>query len=431
MHTKNANSYLEARRLSSDSLCDSFISRKIMLFDLSVYGHHPAYLRHLISYWCEQALPGHLDIVVSPQFLKYHSDVVELAQEYGDQTVKFVAISTQEEVVLKPRKSGVFRTLRAFQEWYLACRYAQLLKASHCLMMYFDTCQLPLLLGAPFPCGFSGIYFKPTFHYTDFGDDVPSWQERVQHWREKLLLSRVLRRPELKTLFCLDPFVGKYIEKFYQSKKAIPLPDPVQIPNCFDDQGWLLRQQLDITPGRQTFLLFGALDKRKGIQQLLEAVLMLPASLCQKLCLLIVGRVKLTEKALMESQLEAVRRARPVQVVTRDQFIPESEVHAYFQLADVVLAPYQRHIGMSGILQLAAAAQKPVLSSNYGLMGEIVQRHGLGLTVDSTVPDHIAKGLTRFLLEPVSSLCDRNKMQSFSEQNTAEEFAKIIFQYLA
>jgi glycosyltransferase involved in cell wall biosynthesis len=99
-------------------------------------------------------------------------------------------------------------------------------------------------------------------------------------------------------------------------------------------------------------------------------------------------------------------------------------------MADVILAPYQRHVGMSGILLLAAAAQKPVLSSNYGLMGEIVRRYELGLTVDSTEPKEIAKGLTRFLVEDSDKLCDRAKMKSFAEQNSAEEFARVIFEHL-
>ncbi|HCF26063.1 MAG TPA: hypothetical protein DEV81_02300, partial [Cyanobacteria bacterium UBA11049] len=55
---------------------DRFSSeRKLMLFDLSIYGHHPSYIQHFINYWSKQESSGSLDIVVSPKFIQEHSDV--------------------------------------------------------------------------------------------------------------------------------------------------------------------------------------------------------------------------------------------------------------------------------------------------------------------------------------------------------------------
>ena len=54
-------------------------NRRILLFDLSVGGHHPAYIMHLIRYWGEREISGYLDIVVLPKFIHLHSDVVEMA----------------------------------------------------------------------------------------------------------------------------------------------------------------------------------------------------------------------------------------------------------------------------------------------------------------------------------------------------------------
>lgn len=62
-------------------------------------------------------------------------------------------------------------------------------------------------------------------------------------------------------------------------------------------------------------------------------------------------------------------------------------------------------------------------------MGEMVKRYQLGLGVDSTIPSEIAQGLTRFLTD-ATSLGDRTSMKQFAEQNTAEEYAKVIFQHV-
>ena len=418
--SKNLGLYTNRLKVKSE--------HKIMFFDLSIRGHHPNYIQHLIKYWNEHKLSSYLDIVVSPRFIQEHSDVVELASNCDRENISFVAITPAEESTLNSRNSYFNRALRTFQEWQLFCKYAGSLKATQCLIMYFDTCQLPLALGAKSPSPFSGIYFRPTFHYNEFTGYTPSWKDRIQQWREKAFLYRILRHPQLQTLFCLDPFAVKHLARLHSHVSAVHLPDPVQIPKDLVPQSRSIREVLGVAPGRQVFLLFGALTERKGIYQLLEAILTLSPDLCQKLCLLVVGESKI--KAPLENQIATVCQARPVQIIRRYEFIPQQDVQTYFQLADVVLAPYQHHVGMSGILLLAAAAQKPVLSSNYGLMGEMVRRFGLGLTVDSSRPSEIIKGLTQFLLKSPAELCDRTKMSAFAVQNSAEQFARIIFEHM-
>ena len=397
---------------------------KLMLFDLSVKGHHPGYIQHLIKYWQKRNFNGHLDIVVSPAFFKEHSDVVNL--QSGN--VSFTAITSEEEAMLSSRKSKIKRNLRNFNEWKIFCNYAQLLNTNHALLMYFDTCSLPLALGAKSPCPFSGIYFRPTFHYNQFPGYQPSWKDQLQELREKIILSRIMKNPQLQTLFSLDPFAVGHLNKFNSQAQAVHLADPVEITSTNQNPSSSIKQDLGIEAGRYVFFLFGAITSRKGIYQLLEALKLLPNELCQKLCLLIVGESGITSK--LEEIIGDISQTKPVQIIRRYEFIPDEDMQAYFQTVDVILAPYQRHVGMSGILLLAAAAGKPVLSSNYGLMGEMVRRYELGIVVDSTLPEEIASGLSRMLVTPKQELCDRIKQQSFAEQNSAEKFAQTIFEYL-
>lgn len=406
---------------------------KLIVFELGYTGHYPAYIRHLAKYWCEQELPGRLDIVVSPKFVQHHADVVDIASIFNQRSLNFVTITPAEEASLIPRKSSVHRVFRSFQEWNLLRKYATSLGATQCLLLYFDSFQAAVASGAKLPCSFSGIYFRPTFHYSDFTNYVPSLKDRVQHWREKfIILPRILRHPQLQNLFCLDPFVIKHMDQFLSKAKAIHLPDPVQIYNAPTHLTLeKFKQSLGIEPGRKVFLLFGALyDERKGIHQLLEAISTLSPTLCQRLCLLLVGKMGGGNESPIQKRIAEISQFLPVQIIIRDQFVPEREVQLYFQSADVILAPYQRHVGMSGILVQAAAAQKPILSSDYGLMGGITHHWELGLTVDSTVPSEIAKGLTRFLLESKEKLSDRSKMKAFAEQNSADRFANLIFQHM-
>lgn len=408
-------------------------SHHVMLFDLSIYGHHPSYIQYLIEYWEHHAVGSRLSIVVSQRFLVEHNDVVQFANRDPSHHIQFIAIAPQEEDALVSRANGIGRNWRNIQEWRLFCRYAKALQVDHALVMYLDTYQLAMALGFSPPCPTSGIYFRPTFHYPDLSGDRSSFKEKLQHLWERLLLHQVLHSPNFQNLFSLDPFVVKYINNIPAGTSIIHLPDPVRLTSPdknLENQLTQLRQQLGINPDRTIFLMFGALTARKGIYRVLEAIPHIPKDLCQKICLLLVGEADKDNKERINSQLNQLRESYPVQIVCRHEFVPESDVQTYFSLSDIVLATYQRHVGMSGILIWAAATQKPVISSDYGLMGEIVRRYQLGLTLDSTQPKAIAAGLNSCLEISSDMLGNRQQMQQFAEQNIDEHFAETIFRYI-
>lgn len=404
--------------------------RSLMLFDLALGGHHGSYIQYLLEYWYEHNLSGKLNIVVLPEFLDVHHDTVEFIAQHKHPNIQLLPIKPEEKAALASRSSGMSRALCNFQEWRLFCNYAAELRAEQCLMMYLDTYELPLALGLKAPCPFSGIYFRPTFHYKEFFNYTPSSKVKLQQAREKFALSRILRHPQLATLFCLDPFAVKQLEKLHNQANIVHLPDPIKLDGNSGVSPDVLKKRLCIQPDRQVLLLFGALEGRKGIYQLIEAIALLSPALCEKLCLLLVGGTNPTERALIASKVQALRQDYPIQIIEQYEFVPEQEVAAYFQLADVVLAPYQHHAGMSGILLHAAAAGKPVLSSDYGLMGELVQRHKLGLAIDSAKPQEIAIALTRLAQEPLQSLYDREQIWAFAEQHSVDYFTKTIFHCL-
>ncbi len=428
MLTKQSSSFKSLHHFTTQPAVN-VSQKRLMLFDLLVGGHHGSYIQHLVEYWLKQNRPAKLYIVVSPQFFTRHADVVELINQNESNNIDIIAIAPEEEAALNSPQSKLKRVFRAFREWNLLCRYAKLLKATHCSIMYFDTLWLPLVLGKKSPCPFSGIYFRPTLHYRNFANYSANRQEKMLQWREKVTLTRLLRHSQLHTLFCIDPFAPKYIEEVFSSHvQLLSIADPVKIPDHSKLPQGSLKEKLGIETDRKVFLLFGALTGRKGVAQLLEAISLLSSDLCQKICLVMIGE---GDKQSIETQVETFCRTKPVQIIGHYQFVPEQDVSQYFQLADFVLAPYQKHIGMSGILLLAAAAQKPILSSNYGLMGELVRQYQLGLTVDSTLPQEIADGITECLHKSPEQLGDRQQMKTFAEQNSAERFAQVIVEHLA
>ncbi|MGB0383284.1 MAG: glycosyltransferase [Ardenticatenaceae bacterium] len=430
----------------------------LMLFDLAVGGHHAGYIRHLLHYHRSNdfsrsgpeettevvttspagttslSSPGHLremmtmvekiSVVVSPEFLRKHLDVVNDTTSAAN--IEWVAISETELTAYRADFSSLAR--RAWAEWRLFCRYAKNLSVNHGLVMYIDRFQLPLALQLPAPCDLSGIYFRPTFHYNHFPSYQPSRGDRVRAWRQSLLWRLACRHPRLKVLFSLDPLAVEPLQRLGRVK-VVHLPDPVE---CYEQETGSstsnkLRDELEIEEGRRVFLLFGALDERKGIYKLLDAIRDLPVSELRRLCVLLVGQVKVANKAQLPSQIASISNSLPIQLILRNQFVAEEEVPLYFDIADVVLAPYQRHVGMSGILLWAAALRKPVLTSDYGLMGELVRQRSLGISVDSTQASEITKGISAFLAGEAREMFDSESAAQFARENSAEAFAGVVW----
>jgi glycosyltransferase involved in cell wall biosynthesis len=402
-------------------------NQKVMLFDLDSFGHHAGYLNNLVEHWGQNNYSGSLVFITSPFFVKEHPDVYDACLKYERKNVIIQSISSNNNAEIIATKNAFLRYRKA---WNLFIDYAKKLSVDHASLLYLDFFQLASILGSRPPCSFSAIYFRPTFHYRYFFHYKPSFMEIIRDWRKKLLLSAVLQNPFLTHLFCLDPFAVEYIKKAFQTKtKIIYLPDPVKIYSNNDSQVKHLRQELGIQTGRMVFLLFGAISKRKGIYELFNGVALLAAEMCRKIAIVIAGPIKPTEEPVIRKQASSLCQSLPVEIIFVNKFIVDRDIQTYFHLSDAIIALYQSHMGMSAILVRAAAAQKPVIASDYGVMGEIAKRNRLGLTLNSKDPKQIARGIVALIESPmVPEYFHPDKAKAFAESNSADRFAKVFFE---
>lgn len=66
-------------------------------------------------------------------------------------------------------------------------------------------------------------------------------------------------------------------------------------------------------------------------------------------------------------QLNSSGTSAQIKVV--DRFLSDDEIPPLVSGADVILAPYLRHVGSSGLLYWPAAAGKSVITQDFGLIG--------------------------------------------------------------
>lgn len=396
----------------------------ILLFDLYRGGHHGQYVGQLVRYWQRQGGPGRLSVAVQRSFLEAHPDVAALLAEAAPAVATVVLEAGVE--LQEPAPLQLLRNDRAHGR--LLRSVVERLRPDHAVLLYADHAQLSLAanLRLKAPTRLSGLYFRPSLHYATL---VPGYhrslRERLQHLRKRLVLRAALRNPHLHAWYSLDPYAVPAIERLAPpSVRVVALPDGIEAPPA--PEGLAAPTWLPPSP-RTTALLFGALDHRKGIFHVLQAAAGLPPALQARLRVVFAGRLHPPEATRFHAALDDLRRETAVEVLLVDRFLDEAEIQPALHHADLVLLPYQQHVGSSGVLVRAAAAGRPVLGDAFGLVGEHLRRHRLGLPVDATDPAALRQGLHAFLAHPDAFPFDAEAARCFAEAHTADRFGAAFF----
>lgn len=401
----------------------------LMLFDLYGGGHHLQYIEQLATYWVENRLQGRLSIVIPVQCAERWDSLSALIRENPGNGVEVVCITEQVDIT----RAGYFRLLRNdLTHGRILKRYIYNIRPDRCLLMYFDHVQLSLALGLrfPFPLTISGIYFRPTFHYGSFLDTQPTWKERLQGIRKRLVLKAALANRSLGVLYCLDPYVVPMVNSLRKKAQAVFLPDGAEAARSGKTKSEV-RSEWRVGAGRKVLLLFGALDGRKGVIETLDCLWLLSEEAQHEICLAMVGPIAEGIRSAAYQRVEYLRKRTTVQFIVDDRFIPPVEVQSIVEAADLILITYQRHVGSSNVLVRAAAALIPVLASDYGMVGEQVRRIGLGVTTDTRLPKNIAGGIEAFVKTPEKFEINATLARCFAQENTAQAYARTILSPLA
>lgn len=387
--------------------------KNILIFEPDASGHHPGYLYHLIINFLQNDYSYKLNVLVSPDFFEKHPQILQNTISPRVHWIKFSDV----EFLAWQKPKSVFK--RSVFEWQLLCQYAEQYNSVLAFFMYIDYLQLAILTQSSPPCPISGILFRPTV----VNYESTSWKEKLNYLRKNTILKLFVKNKNLDSLFNLDPYATQFMEKNWHTNHVKFLPDPVQVypSNRTPSE---VKKTLGIEANRKVFLIFGYLDSRKGITDVMEAISTISREKSQKGCLLIVGPWEENERRLFEIQLPKIQKNTNFQIVIKDTFIKDEEIQQYFKVADFALALYYKHFGMSAIMVRAAAAQKPLIAHNFGLMGKIISENELGIIVNNDLKEKV-----EMLLENETFIGNKDKMKAFADLNQAENYAKVILEH--
>jgi glycosyltransferase involved in cell wall biosynthesis len=173
--------------------------------------------------------------------------------------------------------------------------------------------------------------------------------------------------------------------------------------------------------------MFGALREAKGVRNVINAFGQLDAETAARARLCLLGEVQPDLKGVFPELISSLRHVQSrLDLQVEDRFLPDEELEAALQAADVVLAPYLRTEGSSGVVGLSARYRSPVIGPDSGLVGSLIEQYDLGLTVNASDPTAIATAIRRYIRQRPDGKATEG-MQSYVHERTPERFAETIF----
>jgi glycosyltransferase involved in cell wall biosynthesis len=389
--------------------------RKTLIFDLEINGHHTDYLLCLIKVISQKKIEDRAFVFVLPEeFGVRLTSYQQLYLPELSQNISFDYINTVKTQQIKASA----QISRSASEWQLYNEKAR----EHCInegfLMYFDLFLWGCIRGEKPAVPTSGILFRPSWGNSYSTED---WKARIKNLVKLWRLKTALRKSGINTLFTLDTLAVEKLNSKITGVKFSPIADPVE----HYSQIRLSLPELSCSTEKKKLLIFGHLDGRKGIIETINAIATLSESDQRKICLIVAGPLQndiRTTFYALKSQLKG-----NLEIVDFDQEFQFDQIQQLFDSADLILASYQKHIGMSSVIIRAAIAEKPILSSDFGLMGDYILKYELGKTVDSGNIKAIAAGIKKYLDEGIPY--NRSSQKLVVDTNSPEAFTDVILSF--
>lgn len=402
---------------------DTAQRRHLLVFEPDARGHAPEWIEHLLERLVRLREDLTVSVLVPPDLA---AELTGWSRHRGPPDVRILPLEALEMRLCNSGRLAVSGLAR----WWTMRRRLRQTGADHGLFLGFDHLTLPFGLGlAVGGAEVSGILFRPSVHYPAEPGREPSLSERLRDLHKAILYPMMLRNPAVHTVWSLDPHFPAYaVDRYDHGHKVRPAPDPAYPARMAARDRESTSMRLS-PPGRTMFLIFGVLSERKGMLALVDALRRLEPRYASSVAVLAAGMIDPALEKPLASALADLHEMRPeIWLRFDNRRLSMDEIAAHVANADVVLAPYQRFVGSSGVMLWAAGAGKPVITQSYGLLGRLTREYRLGLDVDTTDPSEIAGAIVTTLRKGPRSLADPAGMARFLECHSPDIFAARVIE---
>ena len=179
------------------------------------------------------------------------------------------------------------------------------------------------------------------------------------------------------------------------------------------------KRELKIPENKKVLLCFGMIRKYKGMELFADAL----EKLGDEYIGIIAG--KGVSEEVLKYLKEKEKRLDNLLVV--DEYIQDDKIQVYFNACDVVVLPYT-NITTSGVVLLAYAFGKPVITTNLGGMPEVVIENKTGLLIPPNNVEALTEAIKKLFnmdYEKMGEEAYKMAKEKFTWEKLAEQTIKV------
>ena len=223
---------------------------------------------------------------------------------------------------------------------------------------------------------------------------------------------------KIKYLLILnDKSSTSILNKIWNTHKFKYLVDPIK-PFSITPSNRLKGDRINL-------LHFGAIERRKGTIEFLKALELLEPNVANRFSVIIAGKVSKEIAAEVYDLKEKL--SSKIRIKIMDKFLDTNEMEYLCKEADIYVIPYYNMAQSSGVVSYAALYNKPVICPQNGLLGKLVKRNELVLTIKDNTPICIAECISSITNAPKTN---EDKSKEYIISHSVKEFQKTIFDSL-
>jgi glycosyltransferase involved in cell wall biosynthesis len=281
-------------------------------------------------------------------------------------------------------------------------RVANDVRPAHIVHLYSDPILRWIVRTPAFRSRVSLCLFFMRWHYPSAYENALNAFEFASAQFQRFLLHRWSKRPDASATFFLDPILTRIYSRSSIAAVWFPEPPVSELPES--------------PKSRRGAVLYGALAARKGVDLLAQA-----APWCPGLDLTLAGYIEPGYESRLHKLIHEIKSTGAT-VRLRAPLADEHEGLSELAAARCAVLPYPRHFGMSRVLLEACAVGTPVVVHDFGMLGHLVKKHGLGIAVDCRNPSAFGAALRAMSAEsrPDDEMLIR--LQSFAKRYSTEKF---------
>lgn len=398
---------------------------KVMLVEPFGSGHHMSLhirfaVKKLQSLNCELSLLTRRSAVTDPSFQTVKKEITK------DMPIFFLP-----ELKYNKSSRSLSILVRQIREWLILKReFLKLVKINKPDVIYVSDLEwiakATEILGSPFSqIPFVALYMSPKHHRKTMSLGPKSRYD----WIYDKLFQRLLKIPTLQKLITMDEIFYEFSKQRYKNslKKILLAPDFALIEGNLSKE--TARENLGIFQSAKVILVYGTLDLKKGIKELLTALEV--GNLPDNLVVLLSGRPSEEIIEFMKSK-KIKELLENKKIVTSFKFHDSRDEQEAFVASDVVWLGYTNvFFGSSGVLYQAIHADLPIIGQKDGLIGHYVKKYNLGKTVDVDNIKNVSKVINDLFDKIEIYIQNKKFRENLKKYHSPEKHGQILYEAIS